>query len=235
MERWGKQYHLTFRKLKFTKNLTILSITWPIFTTRVCGKVMFSAKTNKWILCFQSCLSVCLCVCVSICSEYNFWTTSHRDFIFGMQVKLEYQSHWVKVKVMWENDNFTYFNMLILCIWLQVINEVKVINQGERDIKVKVKISTSFPILCQILLIWTHYSSVCGYKSWKVKFIHQGEGHIRVKVTYLHPFKFYVAHTFCRRVVCIQLNAFLFISIVCLKQFIPRYVALIVSMIKSLS
>ena len=26
---------------------------------------------------------------------------------------------------------------------------------------------------------------------------------------YLHPFKFYVAHTFCKRVVCIRLNAFL--------------------------
>ena len=44
----------------------------------------------------------------------------------------------------------------------------------------------------------------------KVKFIHQGEGHIKVKVKYQHPFKFYVAHTFCKRVVCIQLNAFLF-------------------------
>ena len=44
----------------------------------------------------------------------------------------------------------------------------------------------------------------------KVKFIHQGEGHIKVKVKYLHPFRFYVAHTFCKRVVCIRLNAFLF-------------------------
>ena len=57
--------------------------------------------------------------------------------------------------------------MSILCIWLQVINEVKV--------------------------------------------THQGEGHIKVKVKYLHPFKFYVAHTFCKQVVCIQLNAFLFL------------------------
>ena len=46
-----------------------------------------------------------------------------------------------------KNDNFTYFNMLILCIWLQVINEVKVTHQVEGHIKVKVKISTSFPIL----------------------------------------------------------------------------------------
>ena len=54
--------------------------------------------------------------------------------------------------------------MLILYIWLQVIYEVKVTNQGEGHIKVKVKISISFPMLCQILLISTHYSSVCGYK-----------------------------------------------------------------------
>ena len=62
--------------------------------------------------------------------------------------------------------NFTYFNTLFLLVWLQVIN--------------------------------------------KVKFIHQGEGDIKVKVKYLHSFKFYVAHTFCKRVVCIRLNAFLF-------------------------
>ena len=55
--------------------------------------------------------------------------------------------------------------MLIPCIWLQIINEVKV--------------------------------------------THQGEGHIKVKVKYLHPFKFYIAFTVCKRVVCIRLNAFL--------------------------
>ena len=48
-----------------------------------------------------------------------------------------------------------------LCIRLQVINEVKVTSQDERNIKVKVKLSTSFPIICQILPISTHYSSLC--------------------------------------------------------------------------
>ena len=51
-------------------------------------------------------------------------------------------------------------NMIILlisaCIWLQVINNVKVTHQADGHIKVKVKLSTSFPILCQILLIATH-------------------------------------------------------------------------------
>ena len=64
--------------------------------------------------------------------------------------------------------NNTYFNTLILCVWLQVID--------------------------------------------KVKLIHQSEGHIKVKVKYLHPFKFYVAHTFCKLVVCIRLNEFLFVN-----------------------
>ena len=44
------------------------------------------------------------------------------------------------------------------------------------------------------------------------KFIHQGEGYIKVKVKYLHPFKFYLAHTFRTRVVCIRLKAFLFLD-----------------------
>ena len=42
--------------------------------------------------------------------------------------------------------NFTYFNMLILCLLLQIINKGKVTPQGH--IKVKVKISISVLILC---------------------------------------------------------------------------------------
>ena len=66
-----------------------------------------------------------------------------------IQVKFEYQGYWLKVKVILEKNSFTYFNLLIICMWLQIINKVKV--------------------------------------------THQGEGHIKVKVKYLHPFKFYVA------------------------------------------
>ena len=43
-----------------------------------------------------------------------------------------------------KNDNFTYFNMLILCIWLYVINKVKVTHQGEGHIKVKIKYLQAF-------------------------------------------------------------------------------------------
>ena len=45
----------------------------------------------------------------------------------------------------------------------------------------------------------------------KVKVTHQGEGHIKVKVKYLHPFKFYVACTLGKRVVCIRLKYYLFL------------------------
>ena len=34
------------------------------------------------------------------------------------------------------------FNMLIICMWLQVINVIKVTHQGEYHIKVKVRMST---------------------------------------------------------------------------------------------
>ena len=53
-------------------------------------------------------------------------------------------------------DNFTHFNLLVLCMWLQVINKVKVTHQGEGHIKVKIKISSSLPTLCKILLISTY-------------------------------------------------------------------------------
>ena len=43
-----------------------------------------------------------------------------------------------------KNDNFTYFNMVIICIWLQVINEVKVTHQGEGHTKVKVLLPFQF-------------------------------------------------------------------------------------------
>ena len=35
-----------------------------------------------------------------------------------------------------KNDNFTYFNLLILCMWLQVNNKVKVTHQGKGKVKV---------------------------------------------------------------------------------------------------
>ena len=40
-------------------------------------------------------------------------------------------------------------------MWPKVINKVKVTHHGEGHIKVKVKISSSLPMLCKILLFWT--------------------------------------------------------------------------------
>ena len=122
------------------------------------------------------CLSVCLylSICVSVCSGYSFWTTLHRDFILVCRYILTISRSSLSIKVIGsrsrsyeKSDSFTYFNFLILCMWLQVINKVKV--------------------------------------------THQGEGHIKVKVKYLHPFKSYVADTLRKWVVCIRLNAFLFL------------------------
>ena len=49
-------------------------------------------------------------------------------------------------------DNFTYFNLLVLCIWLQVINKVKVAHQGEGCIKVKVKYLLPFQLYAKFYL-----------------------------------------------------------------------------------
>ena len=116
------------------------------------------------------CLSVCLSVCPSVQAitfELLHMDTSYlvcRVIFIISRLSLSIKVIGLRSRSYKKNDNFTYFNMLILCIWLQVINEFKVTHQGEGHIKVKVKISTSFPILCQILLIYTftHYSSVCG-------------------------------------------------------------------------
>ena len=111
-------------------------------------------------------MSVCLSVQTITCEPLHIETSFLvcRYIITISRSSLSIKVIGSRSRLYEKNDYFTYFNMLILYIWLQVINEVKITNQGEGHIKVKVKISTSFPILSQILLISTHYSSVCGYK-----------------------------------------------------------------------
>ena len=117
------------------------------------------------------CLSVCLSVCPSVQTitfELLYIETSFLvcRYIFTIsRSSLSIKVIGSRSRSYEKNDNFTYFNMIILYIWLQVINEVKVTNQGEGHIKVKVKISTSFPILYAHVTFSTHFSSVCGYKS----------------------------------------------------------------------
>ena len=130
------------------------------------------------------CLSVCLSVCPSVHTitfellhiETSFLVCRYIVTISGSSLSIKVIGS--RSRSYEKNDNITYFNMLILYIWLQVINEVKVTNQGEGHIKVKAKVPTSFPILSHILLISTHYSSVCGYKS-----LIRSSSYIKVKVT----------------------------------------------------
>ena len=166
-------------------------------------------------------VSVCLCVCVCVFLSVQVITFESLDIETSFLVCryiLTIARSSLSIKVIGsrsrsyeKNDNITYFNMSIHCIWLQVINEVKVTHQGEGSHQGQSKSNYFLSIFMQnftyfnilFLCVWLQLIN-------KVKFIHQGEGHIKVKVKYLHPFKFYVAHTFCKRVVCIRLNAFLF-------------------------
>ena len=75
-------------------------------------------------------------------------------------------------------DNLTYFNLLVLCMWLQVINKVKVRHQGKGHIKVKVK-NIFFP--SNFMQNFTYFNIlilICGYRS-----LIRSRSHIKVKVT----------------------------------------------------
>ena len=123
-------------------------------------------------------------VCVSVCLGYNFELLDIETSFLVCRYILTISRSSLSIKVIDQgqghikNDSFTYFNFLILCMWLQVINKVKVTHQGEGHIKVKVKISSSLPTLCKILLILTYLSSVCVYRS-----LIRSRSHIKVKVT----------------------------------------------------
>ena len=73
--------------------------------------------------------------------------------------------------------NFTYFNMLIICLLLQITNKVKVTHQGQGHIKVKVKISTSFKFYVKFYLFPHIKFFVCGCSSSI-----RSRSHIKVKV-----------------------------------------------------
>ena len=105
---------------------------------------------------------VCLCVCLSVFLSVQAKTFEPLDIETSFLVCryiLTISRSSLSIKVIGsrsyeKNDSFTYFNFLILCMWLQVINKVKVTHQGQGHIKVKVKISSSLPTLCKILLIF---------------------------------------------------------------------------------
>ena len=92
----------------------------------------------------------CLSVCVSVFLSVQAITFELLD------IKTSFLVYRYILTISRKNDNFTYFNLLIFCMWPKVINKVKVTHQGESHIKVKVKISSSLQTLCKILLILTY-------------------------------------------------------------------------------
>ena len=109
-----------------------------------------------------SVMSVCLSVCLSV-QAITFEPLDIETSFLVCRYILTISRSRLSIKVIGsrsrsyeKNDSFTYFNFLILCMWLQVINKVKVTHHGEGHIKVKVKISYFLPTLCKVLLILTY-------------------------------------------------------------------------------
>ena len=85
-------------------------------------------------------------VYLSVCSGYNFSIASHRNLMFCMKayldhiwVMFQYQGHLGKAKVMWEKIIYL-FQLVILCMWLQVIIKVNVTHHGQCPGQINVKV-----------------------------------------------------------------------------------------------
>ena len=149
------------------------------------------------------CLSVCLFVCVSVCvsvflpvQAITFQSLDIETSFLVCRYILTISRSSLSIKVIGsrsrsyeKNDNLTYFNLLILCMKLKVINKIKVTHKGEGHIKAKVKISSSLPTLCKILLILTYYST--GYRP-----LIRSRLHIKMKVTLRSKKNIYVPSNF---------------------------------------
>ena len=101
---------------------------------------------------------VCLCFCLSVflsVQAITFEPLYIETSFLAYKYILTISRSSVSIKVIGSRP-WSYFNLLILCMWLQVINKVKGTYQGEGHIKVKVKISSSFPTLCKFLPIVTY-------------------------------------------------------------------------------
>ena len=105
---------------------------------------------------------VCVCVCVSVCLSVQAITFEPLDIETSFLVcryilTISRSSLSIKVtgsrsRSYEKNDCFTYFNLLNLCMWLQVINKVKVKHQGQGHIKVKVKYLLPFQLYVKFYL-----------------------------------------------------------------------------------
>ena len=100
------------------------------------------------------CPSVCLSV-QAITFELCHKGTSYLVWRYFLTISRSNLSIMVKVKVMCKKLLFTYFNLLLCCMWLQVINKVKVTHQGQDQIKVEVKLRSfsKRDVLTQVVCI----------------------------------------------------------------------------------
>ena len=96
-------------------------------------------------VCLSMCLCVFLCVFLSV-QAITFEPIDIKTSFLACRYILTISRSSLSVKFIGsrsrsyeKNDNFTYFNLLVLCMWLQVINKVKVTHQGEGHIRVKEK------------------------------------------------------------------------------------------------
>ena len=123
----------------------------------VCLSVCVSVCLSVCLcVCLSVCLSVCVTVCPSVCISVQALTSEplHIEtslLVYRYIFTISRSSLSIKVirsrlRSYEKTYNFTYFNMLILCMLLQIINKGKVTPQGH--IKVKIKIFISVPILC---------------------------------------------------------------------------------------
>ena len=97
-----------------------------------------------------------------------------------------------------KNKKFTYFNMLNLCMLLQIINKIKtLITHQDPSIFCKILLISIYLILFIWLKSKSHFKAVFGYSSliksrshFKVKATSHGQGYIKVNVKNLHPSNF---------------------------------------------
>ena len=108
-------------------------------------------------------MSICLCVYLSVFLSVQAITFEPHDIETSFLVCryiLTISRSSLSIKVIGsrsrsyekKNDSFTYFNLLILCMWLQVINKVNVTHQVEGHIKVKVKYLLPFQLYVKFYL-----------------------------------------------------------------------------------
>ena len=102
-----------------------------------------------------SVISFCLSVSLTVCPSVQAITFEPSFLVCRYIFTISWSSLSIMVigsrsRSYEKNGNFTYFNMLILCMWLQVINKVKVTHQGEGHIKVNCKRRDSLLLLSKV-------------------------------------------------------------------------------------